>query len=246
MFFFLIISRMCVWVCTLLFWCYSSLQVCVRKGRSIDRFERVVSSWQMLTFSVVRIDAKHQGEYDTKGKQRFKTRSTANNVQSDFLLHSKRKQIQKKKTLKSGKQKLSNFELFLLLFTVRLCCFLVTIVSIVVLLWGTCWTHVVFVQPFDCFWFCRCFLFVCCCLVLFLFLIFANISTRVQSSQSVKLPILVWFPYFFVCFVLIMIELLLPNYLILNFCFANQKGQTEKGVSSSAWNRKGPKLHRAV
>lgn len=37
----------------------------------------------------------------------------------------------------------------------------------------------------------------------------------------------------FFCFVLIMIELLLPNYLILNFCFANQKGQTEKGVSCS-------------
>lgn len=53
----------------------------------------------MLTFTVARIDAQHQGKHDAKGKQRFKTRSTASNFQSGFLLHSKRKQIQKKKHL---------------------------------------------------------------------------------------------------------------------------------------------------
>lgn len=152
----------------------------------------------------------------------------------------------KRKTLKSGQQKLSNFELFLLLFTVRLCCFLVTIVTIVVCCSEGLAERTWFFQPFDCFWFCRCFcLFVVvwCCFS-FSYLRTFQLGYRALSQSNCQF----WFEFrsFFVCFVLIMIELLLPNYLILNFCFANQKGQTEKGASSFVWNRKGPKLHRTV
>lgn len=149
-----------------------------------------------------------------------------------FLLHSKRKQIQKKKHLNPASKNYRILSCF--------CCLLCGCVAF--------WSRLSrllcvalrdllnargFFNHSIAFDFADVFLFVVvwCCFS-FSYLRTFQLGYRAISQSNCQF----WFEFrslFFFCFVLIMIELLLPNYLILNFCFANQKGQTEKGVSCS-------------